>query len=280
MRKVILQPIGNYNSIDDFKENNSKRWAEKKIYKSLWEESEEATVLFTHNGVVFAKATILSIENSGHSKYPLDYFYNDIEYIDVAFSKIRDLANFSSPYRTYTVLDEKASQKIIDYFELSKLKIYKKDEDYQKDINNASLIDIKDEPEVPRKPKEKGKKKNYPRNVNRAKLALYRADYQCEIDDNHKTFISKSSKESYVEAHHLIPFKVQVDIDYNLDVTHNIISLCPNCHRKIHFGFFEDKKEMLKTLYNKHILGLETVHLDIGLDSLYSIYSDFDLHNE
>lgn len=118
------------------------------------------------------------------------------------------------------------------------------------------------------------------RNRNRAKLALSRAEYQCEVDSNHITFISQSSKENYIEAHHLIPFQVQDDIDYNLDVTHNIISLCPNCHRKIHFASFDDKKEMLKILYEKHEVGLKKVHLDIGLDSLYVIYSNVDLSNE
>jgi len=281
MTKIILQPINNKNSIDNFKEKNSERWAEKNDYRKLWEKSEGAIVLFTHEAVVFAKATIAFIEdNSRNSKYPLNYYYNDIEFIDIPFSKIREIANFSDPYRKYTVLEEKPSQNILDYFELLEQTIYKRDEDYQRDIDRAKILNIKDEPEIPNKPKKKKGKFYYPRNKNRAKLALSRANYKCEIDSSHSTFISKSSQENYVEAHHLIPFQVQNDIDYNLDVTHNIISLCPNCHRKIHFALFEDKKEILRTLYNKHIMGLEQVHLDIGLDSLYSIYIDFNLPNE
>ena len=282
MTKIILQPIGNNNSIDNFKENNSKRWAEKNDYRKLWKESEGAIVLFTHKAIVFAKATIAFIKDksSHNSEYPLNYYYNDIEFIDIPFSKIREIANFSIQYRTYTVLEEESSQKILDYFELLEQTIYKRDEDYQRDIDKAKILDIKDEPEIPNKPKKKKGKVYYPRNKSRAKLALSRANYQCEIDNNHSTFISKSSKENYVEAHHLIPFQVQDDIDWNLDVTHNIVSLCPNCHRKIHFGLFEDKKEILKKLYNKHILGLEKVHLNIGLESLYSIYRDIDLSNE
>lgn len=280
MAKIILQPIGNDNSINDFKENNSKRWAEKHKYKKLWKESEGATVLFTHDTVVFAKATILSLKETNHLEYPLDYSYNDIEFINIPFSKIRDIASFSAPYRHYTVLEEKPSEKILDYFKLSELIVYKIDEEYQRSIDSAKPLNIKDEPEVPKEPKKQEGKFYYPRNRNRAKLALSRAEYQCEVDSNHTTFISKSTQKNYVEAHHLIPFQVQADIDYNLDVTHNIISLCPNCHRKIHFASFDDKKEMLKVLYDKHIIGLKIVHLDIGLDSLYSIYSDLDLSNE
>jgi len=278
--KIILQPIGNDNSIDNFKENNLERWAEKNRYRKLWEESEGAIVLFTYDGIVFAKATISSIEDSGHFKYPLNYYYYDIKFINIPFSKIREIVNFSAPYIKYTVLEEESSQKIFDYFELLEQTIYKRDEDYQRDIDKAKILNIKDEPEIPNKPKKKKGKFYYPRNKSRAKLALSRVNYQCEIDNNHSTFISKSSKENYVEAHHLIPFQVQDDIDWNLDVTHNIVSLCPNCHRKIHFGLFEDKREILKKLYNKHILGLEKVHLNIGLESLYSIYRDIDLSNE
>jgi len=274
MKKVILQPIGNDNSIDNFKEKNSKRWAESTKYKKDWEESKEAIVLFTHDSVIFAKATISSIETSNHTKYPLNYYYDDIKFINIPFSKLRKITNFQDIYRNYTILNKSMSQKILDYFELLELKIYKKDEDYQKDIGEANLFDIKDESETPKEPKKGKNKSYYPRNKFRAKLALSSAAYTCEIDSNHTTFISKATNENYVEAHHIIPFNVQSEIDYNLDVTHNIVSLCPNCHKKIHLASFNDKKKMLDTLYNKHLEGLSIVHLDIGIDSLFSIYSE------
>lgn len=280
MAKVILQPIGNDNPIDSFKERNSRRWAEKNKYKKQWEESEGAIVLFTHEGAVFVKATIKSIEESSDPVYPLDYYYDDIKFMNIAFSKIRGIASFSDPYRNYTVLGEQASKKIIEYFELSKVRIYKNDGKYQRDIDNASLLDIKDESESPKKPKKKKNRYIYPRSRSRAKLALHRAEYKCEVDINHVTFKSSSSKKNYVEAHHLIPFETQDEIDYNIDVTHNIISLCPNCHRKIHFSSFDDKKDMLDILYKKHSDGLRDVNLDIGIESLYSIYRDYDLSNE
>ena len=287
MKKVILQPIGNKKSIDDFKENNSTRWAEKEIYKKLWKESEGAIVLFTHKGKIFAKATIsipkTDTEESNHSTYPLKYDYYDIKFIDIAFSKIKEIANISSPYRNYTVLNEEQSQDILDYLESLESKIYPNDEEYQNSIDKAKTLDIKDEAETPKERKEYKGKKYYPRNRNRAKLALDRANYQCEIDSNHTTFISNTSKENYVEAHHLIPFKVQKDIDYSVDVTHNIVSLCPICHRKIHLASFNDKKEILKFLYDKHEKGLKEVRLDIQLEDLYEMYridNNFLLNDE
>lgn len=47
------------------------------------------------------------------------------------------------------------------------------------------------------------------RNPRYANEALVEANYQCEFDNEHKHFVSKYSKSSYVEAHHLIPMQFQ-----------------------------------------------------------------------
>ncbi|HDY7447493.1 TPA: HNH endonuclease [Vibrio vulnificus] len=44
-------------------------------------------------------------------------------------------------------------------------------------------------------------------------------------------FIKRSNGEPYLEVHHIIPLS-----QGGLDSLENVISLCPNCHRKIHFG--------------------------------------------
>ena len=66
-----------------------------------------------------------------------------------------------------------------------------------------------------------------------ASNALQRASYNCEVDEKHSTFISKSGK-PFVEAHHLIPISATARLGLNLDFEENILSLCPNCHRAIH----------------------------------------------
>ncbi|WP_019211954.1 HNH endonuclease [Yersinia massiliensis] len=89
----------------------------------------------------------------------------------------------------------------------------------------------------------------FPRNVAIARQALEKANYQCEYGSAHKTFISPITKLEFMEAHHLIPLSVQKDFSISLDHICNIFSLCPNCHRKIHFGSVKSKEEILERLY-------------------------------
>lgn len=61
--------------------------------------------------------------------------------------------------------------------------------------------------------------------------ALYRADGFCEKCKEKAPFIKRSNGEPYLEVHHIIPLS-----QGGLDSLENVISLCPNCHREIHFG--------------------------------------------
>ncbi|MDY4367641.1 HNH endonuclease signature motif containing protein [Pectobacterium brasiliense] len=90
----------------------------------------------------------------------------------------------------------------------------------------------------------------FPRTALIARQALIKANYQCEYESTHKTFISPITKSEFMEAHHLIPLSVQKDFSTSLDHIYNIFSLCPNCHRKIHFGSVKDKEEILERLYS------------------------------
>lgn len=61
--------------------------------------------------------------------------------------------------------------------------------------------------------------------------ALYRAEGFCEKCKEKAPFIKRSNGEPYLEVHHIIPLS-----QGGLDSLKNVISLCPNCHREIHFG--------------------------------------------
>lgn len=80
--------------------------------------------------------------------------------------------------------------------------------------------------------------------------ALIIANYQCEIDDTHESFIAEKTKRSYMEGHHAIPMSLQKGFEHSLDVYANLICLCPICHRRIHYGLKEDRKDMLRHIYN------------------------------
>jgi len=94
----------------------------------------------------------------------------------------------------------------------------------------------------------------FQRDATVAAEAIKRADFKCELDPSHKTFISNAKGFPYVEAHHLIPISQQGFFAVSLDVTANIIALCPMCHRLLHHGKASDK--------NKHLVKLHTLRKD------------------
>ena len=75
--------------------------------------------------------------------------------------------------------------------------------------------------------------------------------YCCQIDDAHKTFISMATKKNYVEGHHIIPISFQSNFNYSLDVLANIIVLCPNCHRLLHYAIKPERVDKLYQIYDE-----------------------------
>ena len=63
------------------------------------------------------------------------------------------------------------------------------------------------------------------------KEALNRAKGICQKCGNNAPFISKVTNEPYLEVHHIIPLS-----EKGADNLHNVIAICPNCHREAHFG--------------------------------------------
>jgi len=76
----------------------------------------------------------------------------------------------------------------------------------------------------------------YSRNPDVVAEALYRSNGICEKCGNGAPFIRRRNKTPYLEVHHLRPLSEQSYTNENLDVLSNVIALCPNCHREIHFG--------------------------------------------
>ena len=73
-----------------------------------------------------------------------------------------------------------------------------------------------------------------------------------------------------MEAHHIIPLSAHEQFEYNLDVDANIVSLCPNCHRKLHFG--RDIKIELKKLYDLRKDKLIKSGINISFEKLLDLY--------
>ncbi|WP_237763483.1 HNH endonuclease [Falsirhodobacter sp. alg1] len=112
----------------------------------------------------------------------------------------------------------------------------------------------------------------YSRSIEQAVIALERADYLCEINPRHQTFVSRVSGRQFVEAHHLMPVSRAAYFTYNLDVHQNIVALCPNCHRNIHHGTLENKRALIDHIYTQRVNLLRHNGLLFTLGDLFVAY--------
>lgn len=113
---------------------------------------------------------------------------------------------------------------------------------------------------------------SFNRNLSEALKAKEKANWQCEIDPSHETFTSPYNNKNFVEGHHLIPMAAQIFYDKSIDFADNIISLCPNCHRKIHNASDQDRNEMLLKLFDKRKNLLKNHLITITFDELRDYY--------
>ena len=90
------------------------------------------------------------------------------------------------------------------------------------------------------------------------------AHYKCEVDSNHRTFISGLNNMPYMEGHHLIPLKNQNYFNVGLDVYANVLCLCPICHRQLHYGLKDDKSVLIDAIFDMRINRLKRGGIDIS----------------
>lgn len=110
----------------------------------------------------------------------------------------------------------------------------------------------------------------YKRERKIAMNAISHAQYMCEYNKNHESFIRKNDGVRYTEAHHLIPMAYQGDFEYSIDIEENIVSLCSNCHNEIHYG--ANAEALITKLYNERKEYLKKKKIDISLEKLLSYY--------
>lgn len=173
-----------------------------------------------------------------------------------------DLECSNDDYREYIQLSDRAN--LLRYteeagFELPKADIIKaneiEDDELIQKIRHSSIVgqtEIFKYIGIPRKvkkPLNKDGVRIFPRDRQIAVNALAHAEFACEIDSKHPTFIRKNSDKNYTEPHHLVPLAMQEQFDVSLDVEENIVSLCSNCHNEIHYG--KDADRLIRNLYAK-----------------------------
>lgn len=163
---------------------------------------------------------------------------------------------------------------------LNVLEIHKIEEDEIEDFkynmeNSFSDYDISKytpQPQKAPKPEEVNGIKKYPRSDKNRDFALKKAEFKCEYNKNHPTFNRGSNGLPYTEAHHLIPMSQQENFENSLDCPANIVSLCPLCHRCIHFGEEKEKITMLHNLYIERIDELKKSGIEISEKMLKKMY--------
>ena len=115
------------------------------------------------------------------------------------------------------------------------------------------------------------------RNPKLAKSALIAADYKCEVNASHNTFLNKHGK-PYMEGHHLIPCttenakEIWEKFGKNIDCKENIVSLCPTCHRAIHLGNQDEKRRVLSILISNHLPALREIGIKVTEEDLFQLY--------
>jgi 5-methylcytosine-specific restriction enzyme A len=119
-------------------------------------------------------------------------------------------------------------------------------DDFQNQVENSQKMSLNERLEKIgsfENIKPKLKKKviySYSRNPHVVAQALFRAQGKCEKCGKNAPFRRSSNGTPYLEVHHKIPLSEQVNNDSNLDTLENVLALCPNCHRKAHFGLTLD----------------------------------------
>lgn len=100
--------------------------------------------------------------------------------------------------------------------------------------------------------------------------ALIKAEFKCEIDPNHFSFYNQLGRQ-YLEAHHIIPLSYQENFNNSLDVVANIVALCPNCHRNIHYGV--NRNFLVSSLFIHRRERLIRSGIIISLSELMTFYN-------
>lgn len=78
----------------------------------------------------------------------------------------------------------------------------------------------------------------FKRNADVVNEVLFLADGICQRCGSQAPFNRRSNDEPYLEVHHRRPLSEHGD-----DTVDNAIALCPNCHRRFHFGDWADRTD-------------------------------------
>lgn len=180
-------------------------------------------------------------------------------------------------YKKYNVIGQNKINRKLSSTEIKNTKQYQaSDAEYSSEANSKSIAS-EQTPMTPAPPQKGNQRKGsskvkYKGKPSRGKGALEKANYICENNPSHKTFTSEVTGKNYMEPHHLIPISNQGLYENDIDITPNLICLCPTCHKQIHYGQKSSIKEMLITFHSARKKDLKTCGIEIDLETLMAYY--------
>lgn len=130
---------------------------------------------------------------------------------------------------------------------------------------------LKQLPPAPPKKNRSGKPR-YSGKAQIGKGALEKAGFICE-NCGRSTFTSRRTNNNFMEPHHLIPISKQgLYPAADIDITSNLICLCPNCHSQFHYGMPDDIRALLSRFLRQRSNDLHTCGIDIDETTLFAYY--------
>ena len=58
----------------------------------------------------------------------------------------------------------------------------------------------------------------------------------------------------------------------NIDCVENIVCICPNCHRAVHFGQWDIKEKLIIKMFNQQLEKLMNIGINITVKELLELY--------
>lgn len=177
---------------------------------------------------------------------------------------IDDLRNLIGVYRELKGL---VGSDILD------IKSQLNEEVFQEEIQNGRRKELQSGAIQKKEKKQSLPSTSWSRDANIAFTALDNADFKCENDIEHLTFVSAKTNHQFVEAHHLIPMEFQGEFSFSIDVPENIISLCPTCHRAFHNSVANYKENLISKFYDKRSNLLKERKIELAKEKLFKYYN-------
>lgn len=194
--------------------------------------------------------------------YSLNYLPSDSEFVN-------DVRNMLGVYRELKGLIGK---------DIMSIQNLDNDENYQEKVQGGHKKELPAGP-IKKRNSVRGRMGNIVvRDPDIAYTALVAANFQCENDATHKTFLSGRTNENFVEAHHLVPMQFQEIYENSIDVPENIISLCPNCHRAFHNSESRHKIVLITKFLSARQSSLEKRGIVLTADQLIEYYKAASIH--